>query len=128
MCSSAKNMTGNKTGNKITNANAKYNAEQGKTQEANENTAFFLDLSSKSHDFARINKQNLHDLLTKHRWRCSQPSRQDCRKSTKIQLNITSIGIGRSSDLNFALFLSDTRWRWPILENIYLLPLRPLLR
>ena len=29
---------------------------------------------------------------------------------------------------NFALFLTDTRWRSPILENIYLLPLRPLFR
>ncbi len=36
--------------------------------------------------------------------------------------------IGKSPDLNIALFLSDTRWRSPILENIYLLPLQPLLR
>ena len=42
--------------------------------------------------------------------------------------NTIFIYIGKSPDLNFALFLTDTRWRRPILENISLLPLRPLLR
>ena len=34
---------------------------------------------------------------------------------------------GDPVDLNLALFLTDTRWRNPILENIYFLPLRPIL-
>ena len=41
---------------------------------------------------------------------------------------ISHCRIVKSSDLNSALFLTDTRWRGQILENIYLLPLRPLLR
>ena len=47
-----------------------------------------------------------------------RPDSDEEDESKSQDVNKVSNSSGKSPDLNFALFLTDTRWRSPILENI----------